>query len=153
MKTYGGVEVWVHSYLALPLDRGTWSASCSFTHGERTMLSSRQGLMVLLPILTAWRKETVSTCARNQTVDPRSWHRYYTNWHMSPYDICTIIPIIQCHYKCLLLRKKCVICSLCLKLADSCVSISAADLGHRGPTDIQITKICCMFFGSWSLFF
>jgi hypothetical protein len=37
MKTYGGVEVWLHTFLTLVLDGGKWTASyhgCS-TPGER----------------------------------------------------------------------------------------------------------------------
>lgn len=88
--------------------------------------------MVLVPILTAWRKENMSAHARNQTVIPHSWRRYCTDWHIPPY-ICTVIPIVQCRYKCLLLREKCAICSPCLKRADSGVNKAPTDPGALGP--------------------
>jgi hypothetical protein len=38
MKTYGGVDVWIHVFLTSALVRDEWSGSCScrFTPGERT---------------------------------------------------------------------------------------------------------------------
>jgi hypothetical protein len=37
MKTYGGVDVYIHTFLTSALDGGEWSASrpCRFTPGER----------------------------------------------------------------------------------------------------------------------
>jgi hypothetical protein len=37
MKTYGGVDVWIHIFLTSELDGAEWSASrlCRFTPGER----------------------------------------------------------------------------------------------------------------------
>ena len=74
----------------------------------------------------------MSACAGNQTVVPHSWHRYCTDWHIPPY-ICTVIPIVQCHYKCLLLREKCAICLPCLKHAYSGGNKSPMDPGAQGP--------------------
>jgi len=88
--------------------------------------------MVLVPILTAWRKENMSACARNQTVVPHSRRRCCTDWHIPPY-ISTVIPIVRCHYKCLLLREKCAICSPCLKRAYSGGNKAPTDPGTHGP--------------------
>jgi hypothetical protein len=37
MKAYGGIDVWIHTFLTSALDGGEWSGSrpCCFTPGER----------------------------------------------------------------------------------------------------------------------
>jgi hypothetical protein len=55
MKTYGGVDVWVHIFLTSTLDGGKWSASCpgKFTPKDKAPLPIGQE--------AAWAPEPVPT--------------------------------------------------------------------------------------------
>jgi hypothetical protein len=62
MKTYEGMDVWVHVFLILALVGGVWSASrpCHFTPGETTPSTLWKGGWVN-PVWTTWRSEKFLT--------------------------------------------------------------------------------------------
>jgi hypothetical protein len=72
MKTYGVVEVQLHSFLTLALDGGEWSASrpCRFTYGERApagWVGPRASLDAVAKrqIHHPWRESNPGHAARN----------------------------------------------------------------------------------------
>jgi hypothetical protein len=76
MKTYGGVQTKLETFLTSVLDGCEWLASCSsncFTAGE-TAADIREVWWVPQSIWTQWRRQKSFTCTENQSLIQRPSH-------------------------------------------------------------------------------
>jgi hypothetical protein len=102
MKTYGGVEVQLHSSLISALNGGGWSASLQghFPLGERTQVPSEQEVAgwrgKLEPVLMLWRREKLLLLSRTEPRFSKWYNPYskpYTKVNCAKGDETYIVPV------------------------------------------------------------